>query len=317
MMFEVSLAGCCGNLLSLALEEAMGGKEVAVIGPDAKKMRFLGWKPDIIEDPMLFSPLKRYDTIVCIQCLPMLNGVRLVNVNNKIYGAKGYKLISLTREQLREAKAFMKKAGIKLPRGESTLLPLELSGFLDRIRAALTNGGKALFIGYGDPGVFTKLSSIKQRVMPFSRLIATTKAGKMHVVNFNPYLSNSPHLIRDSPVLALAKRLKCENKVVPWLDIRDKLEDGDRILLEPFIVPFFRIFSGWGDIVRDYRVAANELLRQLNDIDGVAEVYASSFAVGNPLPDDFSEKALLRASEIAYTPDTMPLFAVILQKVYK
>ena len=315
-MFEVDLVGACGGMLSLALEEALGGGKAAVVGPAARKMPFLEWRPDYFTEPMKFSTEKEYDTIACIQCIPHLHGIELVNINNRIYGAKGHELVRLTDKQLREAKAFMKRTGIKLSRGESATLPLELHSFLSRVEGALKEGGTALFIDYGNPYIFGKLTKMKSSHSPLSRFMASTEAGKLHVVNFHPYLAKSPHPLRDSAALSVSRRLGYENRIIPWLDMQKSLSDTDKEALEPFMTPLFHVFSGWGDIVMDYKIAAGELMRQLSDEDGVTQLYATSFVLGSPLPADFSEKAGIRASEIANLPDVPPLFSVKLQKVY-
>ncbi len=314
-MFEIDLVETCGGIMSLALEESLGKGTVLIIGPNTKSMKFLDWKPKTLKEPMKLTDAGEYDFIVCIQCLDQLRGVKLINIDNKIYGVdNNTKLVDLTKEQSRQANAFMKKTNLKLHRGLSAILPLELHTFLGKAEKALKHNGKLVFIDSGPMGLFENLSMMQVKQIPLSRFLASTTAGKMHVVNCQPLLANSPHLIRDSSILTILKRFNYENKLVPWLDLVKKLSSEEKDAVEPFMTKVSSVFSGWGGIVSDYRASAKSIKRSLSDVEGLTELYSSLFVLNGAVSTDFNEKAWLRANEIVNLPSHPDFFAATLTK---
>ncbi|MCK4327350.1 MAG: hypothetical protein KAW41_02630 [Candidatus Diapherotrites archaeon] len=313
-MFEIDLVETCGGMLSLALEESLGKGDAAVIGPSAKKMKFLDWKPDVLDDPLALDASADYDFVACVQCLPQLRGLKLINIDNKLYAAKAGELVDLTKEQSRQANAFMKRSGLTIPRGTTAVIPLELHNFLGKAEKSLKPNGKLLFLDYGPTGVFENLTLMQARYMPLSRFFAGTSAGKMHVINCNKFLAHSPHSIRDASVISLLEKHDCGNKLVPWLDIKEKLSAGERDVLEPFLTRVSSVFSGWSSLVKDYKTAAKTTKKLLESSDGVTELYSTLFIVSDTVSTGFVETAWSRANEIAGLPDHPEFFAALLTK---
>ena len=314
-MFEVDVVETCGGMLSLALEESFKNGDIAVIGPTAEKMKFLDWKPERFVDPLTFDAKGKYDLIVCIHCLPLLHGVKLINLDNKLYAAKGHNLIDLSPQQLKQAKKFIKEAKVRLPRGKSETLPLELHNMLESLEKALKPGGQAVIIDYGQQDMFDSLTNMENKYRSFSRFLASTSVGKLHVINGSPYLANSPHPVRDKVVLDVMGRLNLKNKLVPWLDLEKTLSKNDKAVLEPFITRMATAFSGWSEIVMEYRSAALEIKKLLRDSEGVSQLYSTLFVLDDGFKLDFVEKGWSRSNEIAGLPRSPPLFVVELHKV--
>ncbi|MFC2174240.1 hypothetical protein ACFLQ2_00010 [archaeon] len=312
-MFEIDLVDTCGGMLSLALEESLGKGKAAVIGPSAKNMKFLNWEPHVFTDPMALKGAD-YDFVVCIQCLPKLRGLKLINIDNKLYAVRDGRLVDLSKEQSRQAHAFMKRSGLKLPRGASAVIPLELHNFLGHAEKAVKAKGKVLFIDYGPTGVFENLTLMKSQYMPFSRFLAGTSAGKMHVINHNPFLSKSPHVIRDASVITILEKHGFGKTLIPWLDLQPKLSEGEKEVLEPFLTRVSTVFSGWSNIVKEYKSAAISTKKRLGDTDGVTELYSTLFVVDESISTDFVEKAWSRANEISGLPEHPEFFAALLTK---
>jgi len=318
-MLGVSVAGSCGDMLSVALKERLSKRfkkpKVMIVGKGALNISLEGWDQERLLEPMKLKAESEYDIIICVQCLESLRSLDVVNQGGKLFVVKGDQLVLLSGKQQELAENYMKIAGVKLKKGSRAEVPVEIEDFLRKAKASLKPDCTVLLIDFLSPHLIQHISAslgFNYYDEPFSHFLSRAPIGRMRVLNNHRSLAFYPHPMKDSGVNEILSRIMPQGAILPFIELEKKLSTGDKAVVEPFITSLYSVFAEWSSLVKQRFNTAKKIDKVLSHREELSELYSTVDLLGYDVSAGFFENAWFRTKQMLDTPQKIPLFAVAL-----